>query len=138
MRARHLLLAEWRPLLTFLIVGGVAFSVYFLVLAALLEVVRMDYRIAVTIAYGGGMIVSFYGNKTITFQQRQRVGTMGQLARFCIISGINYAVTMGIVIVVVEWLHQVTYLGAYISAVVSACISCLAAKYWVFRSANPV
>ena len=138
MRVLTASLGAWASLMRFIVVGVVAFAVYFLVLAALLEVVRMDYRIAVTIAYGGGMIVSFYGNKTITFQQRQRVGTMGQLARFCIISGINYAVTMGIVIVVVEWLHQVTYLGAYISAVVSACISCLAAKYWVFRSANPV
>ena len=138
MRARHLLLAEWRPLLTFLIVGGVAFSVYFLVLAALLEVVRMDYRIAVTIAYGGGMIVSFCGNKYITFQHRHRAGTIWQMVRFCVVSLANYIVTMGTVVAVVEWLHQAPYLGAFISAVVSACISYLAAKYWVFKKLSMV
>lgn len=129
---RSMAVKQIKPLLSFLGVGLAAFGIYFLLLTMLLELFAADYRWAVTLAYIPGVIFSFYANKYLTFQSRNRADTRRQLMRYGIVNLGNYFLTMLIVMVVVEWFHYAPYVGAVLATMVNAVVGYVFSRYWIF------
>ena len=127
------ILHKWRPVISYLAVGITAVVIYFAALAVLLELAKMDYRLAVTLAYFPSVTFSFYANKYLTFSSRSRADTIRQMVRFSMVTGINYLLTMVIVTLAVEQLHWAPYVGALIATVTCAFIGYTVSKYWIFK-----
>lgn len=118
--------------LIFSLVGATGAGIYFLSLAGLLEVLSIDYRMAVTIAYLLGTIFNFLTNKFLTFKNRELSNTPIQLFRYAATAAFSYVLTMLIVLIAVEKLHQSPYFGAIASHVVTLIVNYLLSRHWVF------
>lgn len=130
------LVKDVKSFLVFSFVGAATAGIYFLSLAVLLELLAVDYRVAVTIAYFLGVAFHFLTNKFVTFKNKELSGVITQLFRYAIVAGVNYVVTMLIVMLTVEKLHQPPYLGVLISVGVTVIMAYLLSKYWIFARAE--
>jgi len=125
--------ARYRDFIAFSVVGILTGTVYFSCIAFLLEVVGVDYRIAVTTAYLVALVCHFLANRLVTFR-----GSGGklhlQISKYALMVGANYLTTMGIVIGAVNLLHTSPYAGALAAIAGSLFINFFLAKYWIFSA----
>jgi putative flippase GtrA len=126
------LLKNKKSFLVFSLVGAATAGLYFLSLAVLLEILAVDYRVAVTISYLLGVTFHFSANKCLTFRNIELIGTIPQLFRYAAVAAFNYVLTMLIVLFTVEKLRQPPYLGVFISVGVTMIVGFLLSKHWIF------
>ena len=132
----HALLKNRKSFLVFSLVGAATAGLYFLSLAALIEILAVDYRVAVTFSYLLGVTFQFSANKLLTFKNRKLMGTIPQLFRYAAVAASNYVLTMLIVLFTVEKLHQPPYLGVLISVGVTVMVGYLLSRHWIFAQAK--
>ena len=118
--------------LTYLVVGGLTFLLYFGFIAMSVELTHLDYRVGVTIAYVFAVSFHFFANRRFTFRAVDgRV--IHQSVRYIGVLLVNYLITMGVVSLCVSWLGLSPYLGAAASIVVTIGVGYFSSKFWVFR-----
>ncbi|MBX9810886.1 MAG: GtrA family protein [Burkholderiales bacterium] len=132
----HALLKDRKSFLVFSLVGAATAGIYFLALAVLLEILAIDYRVAVTISYLLGVTFQFSANKFLTFKNKELMDTIPQLFRYAAVAAFNYVLTMLIVMFTVEKLRQPPYLGVFISVGVTVIVGYLLSKHWIFAQAD--
>jgi putative flippase GtrA len=120
----------------FLIVGAVTAALYFGILAALVEGLALDYRVAVSIGYAIAVCFHFLANRRFTFRAHGS-GVGPQLIRYAILLVVNYLLTLGVITCAVELLGWSPFLGALLGLVATTLIGFLLAHRWVFRDAGP-
>jgi putative flippase GtrA len=118
---------------TYLVVGGLTALIYFGLIALGIEVLKIDYRIAVSIAYAFAVSFHFLANRKFTFRVvdnkviRQSIRYLGVLL-------INYLITISVVFFLVTKHGASTYLSAAISIIVTVGVGYFASKFWVFHN----
>jgi putative flippase GtrA len=121
-----------RSLVLFLLVGGFTAILYFGLLALFLEVIKLEYGLAVSIAYGLAIAVHFFLNRQVTFRPGN-TQVLPQVARYLVVAAINYLLTLVVVYVVVGVLHSNAYVGVAVSIIATIAFGYLGSKLWVFR-----
>ena len=119
--------------LTYLVVGGVTAFIYFSFVALSVEILKLDYRLGVSIAYVLAVSFHFVVNRKFTFHASdQRI--IQQSIRYFGVLVINYLITVGVVWFFVGQLGASAYLGAAMSILVTVGLGYFASKFWVFRT----
>ena len=117
----------------YLVVGGLTALIYFGLIALGIEVLKIDYRVAVSIAYAFAVSFHFLANRKFTFRVvdnkviRQSIRYLGVLL-------INYLITISVVFFLVTKHGASTYLSAAISIIVTVGVGYFASKFWVFHN----
>lgn len=113
----------------FLVVGGVVTLIdlgltYFVVLVTGTRVV------AVSVGFFGGLISSYLLHARISFSTS--LAPMRQLPRFVALVGLNYLITVGVVLIATDFFNFTTMAGKVFSLPVVAFVSYFASKHWVY------
>lgn len=119
--------------LVYLVVGGLTALIYFGFIALGVEILELDYRIAVSAAYVIAVSFHFLSNRKFTFRVADS-RVIRQSIRYMSVLMINYLITISIVSLLVGKHGVSTYLSAAVSIVVTVGIGYLASKFWVFRN----
>lgn len=117
----------------YLVVGGLTALIYFGFIALGVEILELDYRIAVSVAYVFAVSFHFLANRKFTFRVVDN-RVIRQSIRYLGVLMINYLITISIVSLLVGKHGVSTYLSAAVSIVVTVGIGYLASKFWVFRN----
>lgn len=117
----------------FATIGALTGVVYFICLFFLIEALAMDYRLAVSIAYGLALLCHFSANRKITFR-----GWGGSvyvhLMRYSVMVGLNYLTTMVIVTAMVNFILVSAYTGAAVAIAFNLIFNYCSSKHWIFRN----
>lgn len=119
------------PLFKFGIVGLGTAAIYFFVMWIALSKLSINYLISVSIAYITSTIFHFLANRHFTFGVISNRG-FRQLIRYFGLWIFNYTVTLLVVFFCVEELHWSSYVGVFVSVVVTFLSGYFMAKHWVF------
>lgn len=120
-------------LLAYLIIGGLTAFIYFGIIALDVEILELDYRIAVSIAYVIAVSFHFLANRKFTFRvSDSRV--VRQFFRYIGVLLINYLITISIVSLSVDRLGVSPYEGVAASIAVTVVVGYIVTKFWVFRN----
>src|SRR5262245_46501711 len=115
----------------FLAVGAATTVVYFGLLGLAIEVLQVDYRVGVTVAYALAVAFHFWANRHFTF--RAGGGRLpSQTLRYAVLVMVNYLVTLAVIYISVDIGRASPYLGAALSIIVSVGVSYVASRFWVF------
>lgn len=106
--------------------------IYFGLLAVFLEILHLDYRVGVGIAYVIAVSFHFFSNRQLTFRAN-RERPLQQVIRYLPMVVLNYVLTVVMVAVSVEILELSPYLGAVVATVVTTVVGFFISKAWVFR-----
>jgi putative flippase GtrA len=117
----------------FAAIGAFSGAVYFISIYVLIEYLALDYRLAVSIAYGVALLCHFWANRQITFRE-QGGGVHLHLMRYSVMVALNYLTTMAIVIGAVKLILLSAYTGAVIAIVFNLISNYYLSKYWIFRN----
>lgn len=119
--------------LVYLIVGGLTAGIYFGFIALGVEILELDYRIAVSAAYAIAVSFHFLANRKFTFRVADN-RVIRQSIRYMSVLMMNYLITISVVSLLVGKHGVSTYLSAAVSIMVTVGIGYLASKFWVFRN----
>lgn len=119
--------------LTYLVVGGLTALIYFGFIALSVEILKLDYRVGVSVAYVLAVSFHFVVNRKFTFRAADHQ-IIQQSVRYFGVLLVNYLITIGVVWFFVGRLGMATYLGAAMSIVVTVGVGYFASKFWVFRN----
>lgn len=122
-----------RSFVAFSLVGAGTAGVYFITLAIFLELLRIDYRLAVSVSYFSGVMFHFFMNKLFTFKTKTPQAFVGQAFRYPVLVGVNYVLTIFVVTLTVERLNYAPYVGVLFSMGLTVVTGYLMARYWIFR-----
>ena len=128
MLARH-----GKSFVTFAAVGGLTAAVYFGAFWVLNDVLLLDYRIGVSIAYLFAVCFHFTANRNFTFRSRG-ARLHSQLARYAVVTCVNYLVTIGVVQICVGALGMSPYFGVLVAAATTLVSGYLLFRFWVFSA----
>lgn len=117
------------------VIVGVASLVVDVVVVAMFLALGFIYPLAVTSGYLASWVLNFVGHKLFTF--RQRHWRAGEIARYLVAAGSNYAVTMLWVAVAVEVAGLKPFLAKLSSLPFVTLIGFFLARLWVFRAEEP-
>lgn len=115
----------------FLFVGIVSLAVNVGSFTIFWRVLKIDYRIAVSLAYVLSVIVHFYLNRSLTFKIQGKP-THQQFIKYLMMIAINYFMTLLVMYLVVEKIHWSPYIGILAAIGATVGISYLLLRYWVF------
>jgi len=121
-----------RKFWTFVAVGGVTALVYLGLMALLLNVVGLNYRVCVSVAYVGAIALHFSLNRHVTFRSADG-NIFPQAWRYLAMVAINYVVTLAIVSYVVEVLNHSAFIGAISALVATIVVGYIVSRSWVFK-----
>lgn len=124
-----------REFLTYLFVGGVTFLFYMAFIALAVEILHLDYRVGVSVAYLFAVIFHFFANRTLTFRATNH-RLVDQSIRYIGILMLNYLITLLAVSFCVERLNFSPYLSAAFAIVLTVGVGYFASKFWVFRKSE--
>jgi len=122
---------EYRKYLKFASVGAATAGIYFSILALLLEIIKTDYKLGVSVAYTVSVVFQFLANKYFTFESRSK-NIAHQFSRFLVLLLLNYVLTMLIVRYVVENLGFNPYIGVAASVPVIFVTGFVLSRYWIY------
>jgi putative flippase GtrA len=128
----HYWLINFGELCRFGLVGIVTFGVNFLSFSVFFGLLRLDYRVAVSLAYVLTVCFHFLLNKTFTFgamEQKLRHNA----PRYVLMLALNYVITIVASWLTVEVVGASPYLGVVASTAGTALSSFFVMKYFVFR-----
>lgn len=120
-----------RGFLSFLLVGGITAGVNFGLLAIALEVLRLEYRLSVSVAYAGALSFQFLANRGVTFKAA-RGDPRVQLVRFLLLAGANYLLTLAMVTIGVGLFGISVYAAVFVSLLITTPLGFVLSKRWVF------
>ena len=120
-----------RSLYFFLLTGFLTAVVYFSLFATMWNLLHIDYKLSLTVAYWGGLCFHFTMNRHITFRSYHSMSK--QAIKYLIMSLINYLIALLITVVVVNNLLLSPYVGVVLSVCVTVMSGYLMSRFWVFR-----
>lgn len=118
---------------SFILVGLLTAGIYFSLFALLWQLLNLDYKIAVSIAYITAILFYFFFNRKFTFKNHTH-SIREQFSKFIIMAFINYLATLAVIHIVMELLKLPPYFGMVIALGITTILSYLIAKFWVFQS----
>ena len=121
-----------RKLGAFVAVGGVTALIYTGLVAALFNLMGLDYRVCVSVAYLVAIVFHFLLNRHITFRAAEG-DMLPQARRYLITAAINYIVTLAVVSFVVDLLNWSVYVGLFLALLTTIVVGYVLSKSWVFR-----
>ena len=124
---------ELRTFSFFAFFGIATAAVNFAFLALCLEILGVEYRIAVSSSYIIGVLFHFSMNKMITFNQNTLSGTRQQFFRYIVLVAINYVITLLIVMLAVEVFGLLPYHGVLLSMGATVITGYIISRSWVFK-----
>jgi putative flippase GtrA len=123
------------PFVRFLVTGGLSYLVDVGTLVALNSGAGWSVGAATTGAYVVAFLFTFTMNRTWVFRASQAPAA-GQVSRYLVLVGINYLVTLGIVLGLTSLGLEVV-LAKTVAVVVIALSNFVVYRAWVFRSPQP-
>lgn len=114
----------------FLIVGIVTFLINFILVYSFDQILKLDYKKSVSIAYVITLTCHFLLNRAFTF--KVDYFDFAHLLKYSILPITNYLITLSMAFVVVEIIRLPVYYSVFFSAIVTAFISYTLLKYFVF------
>ena len=126
-------LFDKRTFLFYCLAGGLSALVYFCFFSLLWQMIHMNYKIAVSIAYVMSVVVHFTMNRRLTFRGHGK-NLRKHLMKYSVMILINYLITMLVVHMVVEKIHLSPYFGVVAAIGATVMSGYLMAKYWVFKT----
>lgn len=120
-----------KQILSFLTVGLLTAICYFSLFSATWKWMHIDYKIAVSFSYITAAFFQFLANRYITFKSGSE-NIFYQLLKFIVLAGINYVLTLIIVITLVSGLSFYPYIAVIISIGVTVISGFLISKLWVY------
>jgi len=121
-----------KTMLLFIIVGLVSAFVNIGSFTLLWGMMKIDYRISVSIAYVAAVIVHFSLNRNLTFKGRSTL-SLYQISKYLTMLATNYCITLFIMRIVVEQFQLSPYVGIVAAIGMTMWISYLLLRYWVFK-----
>jgi len=125
--------AAQRQLLKYAVVGvasNVAVYVFYLLLTATI----LEPKIAMTVTYALGVLLSYVFNRRWTFRYQGARGY--SLMRYVMAYGFGYAINLSALLIFVDYLHLAHEIVQGCMVVAVAIVLFLLQKYWVFRTAS--
>lgn len=122
---------DMRSVVCFLSVGALTAVIYFSLFALCWDVLQINYKAAVTVAYLTSVVFQFLSNRNLTFKSNGHIA--GQSIKFIVLLCINYIITIAIVTGVVSQLKLSPYVGVLASVMVTVFIGFFLSKYWVYK-----
>jgi putative flippase GtrA len=114
-------------------VGLLTAILYFASIWLAMNLIRLDYLVAVSMAYIVSSAFHFFANRHFTFGAgKYLLGT--QIARYSVMWLINYFITVLIVSICVETLGFSAYVGVCASISTTVFLGYFLSHYWVFKS----
>jgi len=118
--------------LTYLIIGGLTFSVYYFFLWINFGLFALPYYFAVAISYLFCLAFHFYANKRITFND-QNNANFNQIYRYLLVASINYFIQICVIKLLVEIYKINFYVSAFLAVLATIFIGFFLLKSWVFK-----
>lgn len=115
----------------FLTVGSISAVVNFFTFFCTFNLMNLDYRFSVSIAYILSVVVHFLGNRYFTFQSH-RQHSFSQIKRYMVLLLINYCLTLATVTTSVALLHLSPYIGIVLAIALTVGIGFIISKKYVF------
>lgn len=114
-------------------VGACSAVVYFLSFTWFFQWGKLDYQIAVSIAYVLSVLVHFFMNRSFTFKSHGH-SLWRHVTKYSVMLMVNYLCTLGIMSMVVSGLKLSPYLGIAVSIALTMGTGYIMAKFWVFNN----
>lgn len=120
----------------FCAVGASSAVVYSGSVLLLLDVLRLDYRLAISLAYILGVSAHFVMSRRFTFAaHEQELG--GQLGRYLVLLALNYGLTLGVAVASVDFLGLSHHAASALSLFIPMLFTYFVLKRWVFATRAP-
>jgi putative flippase GtrA len=120
-----------RQPLVFVIVGG-GVTLIDLALTYLLVLVTSTRVFSVSVGFIGGLVASYLLHAKISFSAS--LYPASQLPRFAVLVGLNYFITLGVVLVATDFLDLTIMIGKVLSLPIVALVSYFVSKHWVYAA----
>jgi putative flippase GtrA len=115
------------------VVGGGTAVIYAGLITVLVNYLRLDYRFGLTLAYITAVSFHFTANRYLTFRSyKSRLLT--QILRYSMAAFVNYVITLVMVFVIVDKLHQDAYVGSLVSLFLTVVLGYFFARLWIFQT----
>lgn len=115
----------------YLLVGGLTAVVHLSLLAFLLSIKIIDYRISVSVAYITGAAFNFFASRRFTFRS-QGGFVFGEMSRYIVLLTVNYVLTILTVYISVDFLNLSPILGGALAIVITIIVGFTTSRLWVF------
>lgn len=123
-------------LVRYVVSGSIAFSVDFGLLYLLTEYAHLDYRIAATIGFTAGMVVTYLLSIYWIFDQRRTDNRKVEFLIFAGIGLIGVALTLFLMWLFTDFLEIYYLISKLLSTIVVTLFNFIAKKYILFTSSN--
>jgi len=120
-----------KSLFSYLVVGGLAAVINFSAFGFCWQLMHLNYKLAISIAFILSVMFHFTANRRFTFQS-QHIAVRLQIPRYLSMVAVNYVVTLIVMQVVVEILHLSPYLGTVAAIGMTVGSGYIMSRYWVF------
>lgn len=127
--------ANFRVIFCFLSVGAITAILYFFVFIVLLKLFKLEYHLAVSIAYILSVTFYFFANRNLTFKARDG-NKQNQLFKFILTLVLNYSITMFIITLLVNKFNLSPIIGSFIAVIATTGTTFFLSKYWIFKPNN--
>lgn len=115
----------------YLLIGGLTFAVYFLLLGLLFDALRTPYPVAVVIAYSLAVAFHFFANRRFTFQV-EALSADGQVAKYVVVLAVNYCLQVAVIYCLYELATFNFYLAALVGIAITLFVGFFLLRFWVF------
>lgn len=120
--------------LRFALVGGLTALVYAGGIALFLNVLALDYRLGISLAYGLAVSFHFFCNRAFTFAASSGHSALpAQLVKYGCLLLLNYGIVMAVAVLCVDSLGLSAYLASGLSLGVTTLLAYVLLNKWVFR-----
>ncbi len=126
----YLIRHKWQ-LVRFVIVGIVTFAINLSMVWIFYGKAKLDYRIAVSIAYIITVVIHFFMNRSFTFRQESDKAVF-DVVKYSTLPILNYIITLIVNTFTVELLGLTPYFGIFFSTLFTAISSFILMKHFVF------
>jgi putative flippase GtrA len=131
----HLHHLTFQQVFRFSAIGFIILCFNYLSFEMCYSLLRLNYRIAVSIAYLFSIVLHFFLNKQFTFQMQHHV-SKAYVIRYLMMLGVNYIAVMLLTHFIVANLHQTPRFVYIISPFITSIISFSMMKFFVFKHAH--
>ncbi|MGM7680593.1 GtrA family protein [Cytobacillus sp. Hm23] len=120
--------------LKFSIVGGINTGIDF-VIFSLLTAIGMNYLIAQIISYGGGLLNSYFLNRSWTFQQQGRI-EITEVVKFILVNFMTLVITSILLALLYSELNLPLLLSKLLATGFGVFINFMGNRIWVFKNSE--
>lgn len=117
---------------TFLVIGSLTAFIYFSLLSLFIEMMRLNYRLAVTFAFIFACGFQFFANRKYTFKAIEK-NAAKQLVRYLLWVILSYLITLGTVTLAHEVYKINAYLSVLIALIFTTNLGFLLSQRWIYK-----